>query len=72
MNLDSSVVSEHVDVGCFSSDDELGFVGNGGRSAKMSEFGNGGTRFEIGFSIEILGFDEANVLLLRSSANDEI
>jgi hypothetical protein len=71
-HLDRSVVGEHVDVGRFGADDELGAKGEVGGGTEVGKFGNGGTGFEVRLAVEVLGFDIADVLLLRGRTDDEV
>lgn len=69
---DGGVVLEHVDVGGFGFDDELGVSGDVGRGSEVGEFGDGVAGLEVRLSVEVLRLDVADVLLLGRGADDEI
>lgn len=66
------VEAEHVDAGGLGFDGELGLSREVGGGAEVGKFGDGVARLEVGLSVEILGFDVADVLLFRSRDDDEI
>lgn len=68
---DGRVKPEHVDVGGFAVDLEPGGSARLGGS-KVRELGNGMTRLEVRLSVQVLGLDVGDVLLLRGGANGNI
>lgn len=72
MEHDRGGVRGEILVGRPRFDGEGGVVRNGGRRAQVDELRDGVTGFEIRLTVEVLGLDVANVLLLRRRANDNV
>jgi hypothetical protein len=70
-NHSGSVETVHVNLGRINVETKVS-LGAGLSRVEVRQAGNTTTRLEVGLAIEVLGLNKADILLFRSSTNDNV